>query len=515
MKQHSRTEYSLINMLTGMVGYGINTVVGFVCRILFVRFLGKDYLGLNGLFTDILTMLSLAELGFSSAIVYALYKPIAQKDEAKIASIMQYYRKAYMVIGCIVAAIGLAVMPFLDVIITDAPKIEENLYLLYLLYLLNTTVSYFFSYRQSLFAAAQRQYIISGFSYVQTIGQSVLQIVYLILTHDYIGYLLIQISGGILYNIAISVKAGKDYPYIKKKDAPPLPAEEKRSLFVNIRALAINKISGVFVNSTDNIAITYFSGLSSVGYASNYSLLSNMLGGVIGLVFNALPGSVGNLNATSDNEGRYRFFKVLNLTNFWLFGWGAMGIAFVSGDLVKLVFGAEYVVPFYIPLIIAVNSFTIGMLQACYVYKSTLGLFRYGQNLLFLTGIINLLLDVVLGRLWGVFGIFLATLSARLCTNLWYEPYAIFRYGFQKSPWLYARRYARFWGILLLTGGICWALCSLCHFSIAVNVLLKIVICTLVPNGLFLLFFAGSEELAYLKGTARRVVGKVLKRRQA
>ena len=112
MKQHSRTEYSLINMLTGMVGYGINTVVGFVCRILFVRFLGQDYLGINGLFTDILTMLSLAELGFSSAIVFALYKPIAQKDEAKIASIMQYYRKAYIVIGCSVAAIGLAVMPF-------------------------------------------------------------------------------------------------------------------------------------------------------------------------------------------------------------------------------------------------------------------------------------------------------------------------------------------------------------------------------------------------------------------
>ncbi len=513
MKQRSRTEYSLINMLTGVVGYGINTLVGFICRIIFVRVFGEDYLGVNGLFTNILSMLSLAELGVSSAIVYALYKPIAQKDEKKIAAIMQYYRKAYAVIGCVVTAIGLALMPFLDWIITEPPKVEESIYLLYALYLAGTSISYFFSYRQSLLIAAQRQYVTAGYNYIQTIGQSILQIGYLLITRDYIGYLLIQIAGGILYNIAISAKAGKDYPYIREKQVEPLSAEEKKSLFVNIRALAINKVSGVFVNSTDNIAITYFSGLSSVGFASNYSLLSNILGGVIGLVFNALPGSVGNLNATTDNEGRYRFFKVLNLTNFWLFGWGAIGIAFVSGDLVQLVFGAKYVLPFYIPLIIGINSFTVGMLQACYVYKSTLGLFRHGQNLLFFTGIINLVLDVVFGRMWGVFGIFLATLVARLCTNLWYEPYAVYRYGFQKSPWLYVKRYVRFIGVLLLAGGLCWFLCSLCHFTILVNVLLKVGICTLVPNGVFLLLFARTEELSYLKGIAQRVIHKIWRKK--
>ena len=512
MKQHSRTEYSLLNMLTGVVGYSINTVVGFLCRIIFVRFLGEDYLGVNGLFTNILSVLSLAELGMASAFVYALYKPIAENNQKKIASIMQYYRRAYTAIGCIVCAIGLAIIPFLDSIISDAPNIEENLYLLYSLYLAGTVTSYFFSYRQSLFAAAQRQYVISGFSYVQTIAQSILQILYLLFTHDYIGYLLIQILGGVLYNISISLKAGRDYPYIKNRQADPLSAEEKKSLFTNIKALAINQVSGVLVNSTDNITISYFGGLSSVGYASNYSLLSTTLGGVIGLVFNALPGSVGNLNATSDSESSYRFFKVLNLTNFWLFGWGAIGIAFVSNDLVALMYGSQYVLPSHIPLILAVNFFTIGMLQACYVYKSTLGLFRYGQHLLLFTGILNLGLNVVFGKLWGIFGIFFATLIARACTNLWYEPYAVYRYGFQKSPWLYAKRYARFWGIFLLAGGICWRLCALCHFSASANVLLKVVICTLVPNGIFLLFFRKTEELSYLKGSARRIADKFSKR---
>lgn len=512
MKQRSRTEYSLINMLTGVAGYGINTVIGFVCRIIFVRTLSSDYLGVSGLFTNILSMLSLAELGISSAITYALYKPLAENDEAKVASIMNYYRRAYMAIGCFVAVVGLALMPFLNLIITNSPAIKESIYLLYLLYLINTAVSYFFSYRQALLTAAQRQYIVSGYNYVITIAQSVLQTVYLLATHEYIGYLLIQIAGGIIYNVWVSAKAAKDYPYIKNQDAAPLSKEERKSLFRNIKALAINKVSGVLVNSTDNIAITYFTGLSSVGFASNYILLSNTVGQIIGLVFNALPGSIGNLNASESEENRYRFFNVLSLMNFWLFGWGAIGIALVSGDLVRWFYGAEYVLPMHIPLIIAINSFTIGQLQASYTYKSTMGLFRYGQYLLFFTGIINLVLDILLGRVWGVFGIYAATLIARMCTNLWYEPYAVYKYGLKKNPMIYWVRYLRNALILILTGGVCWILCNCCNFSVVGNVFAKFAICVVVPNSMFILFFQRSDEFSYLKSIFFRVIGIILRR---
>ena len=500
-------------MFTSMVGYGINTVVGFVCRIIFVRTLAADYLGVNGLFTNILSVLSLAELGISSAIIYALYKPIADNDEKKITAVMQFYRKAYTAIGCFVAVVGLSIMPFLNLIITDPPNIKESIYLLYILYLGTTVTSYFFSYCQSLLIAAQRQYIVSGYSYVITIGQSVLQIIYLVLTREYIGYLLIQIVGSITYNVWISAKAGKDYPYIKNKDVDPLSKEERRSLFRNIKALAINKVSGVLVNSTDNIAITYFSGLRSVGFASNYTLLSSTVGSIIGLVFNALPGSIGNLNASEDEETRYRFFNVLSLMNFWLFGWGAIGIALVSGDLVKWLFGPEYVLPIQIPLIIAINSYTIGMIQASYIYKSTMGLFRYGQYLLFFTGIINLVLDVILGRKFGIFGIYLATLIARMCTNLWYEPYAVYRYGLKKNPILYWVRYVKNALILVLTGSICWIICGLCNFSAVGNALIKFVICVIVPNSMFVLCFRKSAEFAYLKDTCKRVIGIIFGKR--
>lgn len=509
MKERSRTEYSLINMLTGMAGDVINTVVGFACRVVFVRMLGSEYLGVRGLFTNILSVLSLAELGIGSAIIYALYKPLAEKDQDKIAAIMQYYRKAYAAIGTAVAVLGLSVMPFLNQIIRTQPNIKESIYLIYLLYLFNSVASYFFSYRAALLTASQRQYIVHGYNYVITILQSIAQILFLVLTHEYLIYLIIQIIGSLSYNIWISHKAAKDYPYIKNKNIAPLSSDERRSLFVNIRALAINKLSGVLVNSTDNIAITYFTGLSSVGIASNYTVLSGMVGRVIGLVFNALPGSVGNLNATASEEERYRFFNVLNLTNFWLFGWGAIGIALVSTDLVKVLYGPAYELPFKIPFIIAVNSFSIGMLQAVYTYKSTLGLFRYGQFILFFTGFINLTLDVILGRCLGVFGIFLATFIARLSTNLWYEPYAVYRYGLKKSPWIYWKRYAYFIMVLVVAGGLSYLLCRLCDFSAILNALLKFIICCFIPNAVFLFFFRKTPELAYLKRKAGTIKNRL------
>lgn len=510
MKERSRTEYSLINMFTSMVGYGINTVVGFVCRIIFVRTLSADYLGVNGLFANILSVLSLAELGISSAIIYALYKPLAEKDEKKIASIMQFYRKAYMAIGTVVAIVGLVMIPFLKVIIQDPPAISENIYHLYLLQLLTTVISYFFSYRQSLLTAAQRQYIVSGYNYVITIAQSILQILYLLLTHEYIGYLVIQIIGGISYNVWISRKAAKDYPYITAKNIDPLPKEEQRSLFRNIKALAVNKVSGVLVNSTDNIAITYFTGIGSVGLASNYTLLSQTLNSLVTLLFNSLVGSVGNLNASSDNDTQYRFFKSLSLANFWFYGWAGIGMTFVSSDLVSWFYGNEYILPMGIPLLLALNFYTIGTIHACYTVKSTLGLFRYGQYILLFTGVINLVLDILLGRLWGIVGIYLATLFARLCTNLWYEPYAVYRYGFHKPYRLYLQSCITNTLVLLAAGVVCWSLCGLCHFQAPVNVLLKVVICTVIPNVIFFFCFHKTEEGRYLLSRVQAILVKLI-----
>ena len=187
-------------------------------------------------------------------------------------------------------------------------------------------------------------------------------------------------------------------------------------------------------------------------------------------------------------------------------------MAFVSGDLVRLFYGESYVLPLEIALILAVNFYTIGMLHASYTYKSTLGLFKYGQYILIFTGIINLVLDVILGSKFGVFGIYAATLVARLCTNLWYEPYAVYRYGLKKNPFLYLIRYGIFTAVLAMAGGLCYLLCNMCSFSIGINILVKCVICTVVPNALFVLCFMKTREFQYLKDRAKSILMRIFKK---
>lgn len=508
MVQRSRTEYSLLNIATGLGGYVVNTLAGFICRIIFVQCLADDYLGINGLFSNILSMLSLAELGIGSAIVYALYKPLAENDEEKIASLMQFYGKAYRIIGCVVALVGLLMIPFLNFVIQEPPDIKENLYVIYLLYLFNTASTYFFSYRASLLMAAQRNYIVTGVNYLFTIGQSILQIVLLLLTKEYMLYLIVQTVGVFGYNVVISGIAKKMVPCIAKKDIKPLAAEEKQGLIKNVRALVVTKLSALLVNNTDNIITTYVSGLATVGYASNYTLFSGLLNTLLNQLFSGVTASVGNYNATESKERKLELFNFLNLLNFWLFGWAAIGIFVVSGDLVSLFYGERYVMHQSIPFVIALNFYMVGMQSAVWTYKSTLGLFRQGRYLLIVTAAINLVASILLGQVWGLFGILIATAISRACTNAWYDPYAVFKYGFGMSAKGYFLRYAQYALVLAGCGAVCYLLCAQLQFSLLVNIILKCVICSVIPNGVFWVLFHRRSEFSHIMAIVDRILIK-------
>lgn len=505
----SRTGNSLLNIFVGIGGYIINTILGLVCRMVFTRTLAVDYLGINGLFTNILTMLSLAELGIGSAIVYALYKPLAENDQEKVASFVGFYGKCYRIIGCIVAIVGIMLIPFLDFLIREQPNIKESLYIIYLLYLFNTASTYFFSYRASLLTAAQQNYLVVGLNYIVTIIQSAVQMVVLVVTHNYMAYLLIQTAGVFIYNITISYIAKKKYPYIARKDIKLLDKEEKKGLISNIKALVVIKLSGMLVNNTDNMIITYFSGLITVGYSSNYTLLSTTINSLLNQIFTGINASVGNFNALESNEKKKELFEVVNLANFWLFGWASIGIVIVSSDIVGLFFGEQYIMGIEIPFVIALNFYIVGMQNAVWSFKNTLGLFRPGRYLLILTALINLVTSIWLGSFWGLFGIYLATAISRLLTNVWYEPYAIYKYGFKMKVKGYYLKYIEFFIILGLTGGFCYWICSMLHLSLLLNVVFKIIICTVIPNMVFFLAFYRRKEFEYLLQTGKRLCGKI------
>lgn len=513
MGSKSRTEYSILNMVTGLSGYVVNTLCGLACRMVFTRTLSADYLGVNGLFTNILSMLSLAELGIGSAIVYALYKPLAEHDEKKIASLVQFYGTCYRVIGCVVAVIGVLLIPFLNMIITSQPDIKEDLYLIYAIYLFNTASTYFFSYRASLITAAQQHYIVIGVSYLITIAQSILQSIWLIVTHEYMGYLIITSIGTLSYNLIVSEIAKKKFPYISGNKAEPLPKEEKKKLVLNVRALTVWKISGLLVNSTDNIIITYFKGMATVGLASNYTLLSGMLKTLLDQVFNSFSASVGNLNAMESKEKRLEIFDVINLANFWLFGWAAIGICVVSTAIVQLLFGDGYVLAPEIPLVIALNFYMVGIQSAVWSFNAAMGLFRPGRYLLLLTAAINLVCSICLGEKWGLFGILIATAISRLFTNTWYDPYKLFKHGFRMSVRPYYIKRLLYFFLLVATGLVCYLVAGIYDGSVLFNVLYKFSVCCIIPNVFFLIVFFRTKEFQYYLQLLMRIKGRVMGRK--
>lgn len=512
MAGRSRTEYSIINMMASVGGYILNILLSFICRIFFVRQLGPEYLGINGLFSNILSMLSLAELGIGTAMIYALYKPVAENNHSKIAAYMHIYGIAYKVIGCVIAIFGVALIPFLDILIKNPPNISENITVLYIMFLFSTVSSYFYSYRSSILIANQKNYIVLAISYIIVIIQDIVQIITLLVFKDFMLYLVVQVIFVLLNNIIISKKAVKDYPYIKDKNTKKLSKNEIWTLVKNIKALTVTKLSGIVVNNTDNIVITYFSGLITTGVVSNYSLLTNTINSLVNQIFNSISASLGNLNTVADEEHKYEIFKVLNLVNFWLYGWASIGIIVLADDIVELFFGQKYVMKTEISIILAVNFYMLGMQCVIGIYKSTMGLFRYGQYILLITAGFNLIGDIILGQRYGVLGILEATAIARALTNTWYDPWMIFKHGFHKRFIPYLIRYGMYLILLIVTCGTCYELSGLFQLPLIPRLLVKTMICMIIPNLFFGIVFYRFTEFKYLLSIIKNIKEQIIKK---
>ena len=228
------------------------------------------------------------------------------------------------------------------------------------------------------------------------------------------------------------------------------------------------------------------------------------------LIVLALFGSGCGKNEES-KEKQYDMFRFLNMMNFWVFGWGALGIVFCSGDLVQLCFGIEYVMGLEVPLVMAINFYTVGMMNAVWIYKHTLGLFRYGRFLQIGTGILNIFFSVILGNRWGLVGILIATTMARACTNLWYDPYVVMKHGFFQAPVRYLKRYVQNLGVLLIAGSICWFVFQFVKGPILVQAVAKVILCSIIANAVFFATFCRTREYEKLKEFMRNVVRIVLK----
>lgn len=493
-----RTKNSLINVTVSLLSQFIILIIAFPARMVFIKILGIEYLGINGLFTNIISILSIAELGIGSAITFSLYKPISDDNEIEISGIMNLYAKIYKSIGTIVFLLGLMLIPFLNIIVGDNNNVS-NLIVIYLLFLSNSSISYFLSYKRSIIIAYEKSYIINIIHSLVLIGLNIIQVVILFLTKSYIFYLVIQLVLNFSENIIISMIADKKFSFLTTKENKRniIVPEVKKNIVTNIRALVIHKLGSITVLGTDNIIISVFVGLKWVGLYSNYLLIVNAINSFINQIFSSITASVGNLNVTTNVRKRYEIFSHILFINFWIVSFCTITLYVLLNPFIGIWLGNEFAMNNGIVLCIVINFYITGMRQTVLTFKSASGLFWQDRYKPLIESIINIVLSIILAKKIGISGVLLGTIISALSTSVWIEPFVVFKYGFNLSLKLYFKKYFNYTFIMIISLIVTTILTNLINSTAFITFILKMILCVLIPNAIFFIFFKNTQEFKY------------------
>lgn len=481
-----------------LVEQGIYTVMSFFCRTVFIYSLGKTYLGFSGLFSDILTLLSLAELGVGTAILYSMYKPTAKGDHKQVAALLNLYKKVYNTIGVIITVVGFALTPFLKYLISDIPDMPE-IPVIYILYLLNTTASYFFIYKKSILITDQKSYVASLIYICTTTLQNLLQIVFLLTTHNFIIYLLIQIACTLANNIIISVYVDRHYSYLKQYKDEQLCKEDKQVIYNNVKAMFVSKLSSAVVTSTDNLLISKFVSTIVLGLYSNYTLFTTMLRTILSKIFEALTGSVGNLVALESSDRVYKTFRKIWFVNFWLVSFSCAGLFALVNPFITLWVGESYLLEERVVFIVCLNLYMRLIRNTFLTFNDTYGMFKQLKPKCIAEAIINLTVSLLfVGPMkMGIYGVLFGTFVSNITTNFWYEPYLLF-----KKFGVSLKKYFLLFGeYILLTAISAGTMFWVCNYVIALNgwigFILKVAVTCVCINLFYIVVFARTDEFKY------------------
>ena len=508
MKEKTRTEYSVMNTSVAFTVQIAAILMGFVTRVVFTRTLSEGYVGINGLFTDILNILSLSELGVGTAITFALYEPIARKDVKKQQILMRMFRSFYRMTAVFILVAGLLLVPFLDILMKDRPDVD-HLLLIYLLYLANTVISYLLIYKKTLVSAHQMNYLIVLYHNSFLILQDICQILVLLMTGNFILFLIVAILCTFAGNVCVSHKADTLFPYLKEPCNGKLSEQEKSQIWKNIRAMMMHKLGNVVVNNTDNLLISSFVGVVSAGIYSNYFLIIGSVRQVLDQAFQGVTASVGNLGAMESKEKVQKIFDLLFFIGQWGYGLAAICLFELLNPFVELAFGRKYLFTREIVLILCINFFVNGTRKAVIIFKESMGAFWYDRYKAVVEALLNLVISILLVLKFGIFGVFAGTFCSTVLTSVWVEPYILFKYRFEKLSVHFFLRYA--WNVLVMA--VAWLLTDLCcqmfHSGPLVSLMVRLGICGVVPNLFLWLVYRRTEEWQKIFELIKRIVGKL------
>lgn len=432
MEKNSRLQKSKKNLLFAVINQMIIIFLTFFNRKIFIQLLGKEYLGVNGLFSSILSVLSLAELGINNTFLFFLYRPIYEKNLIRIRALVEYSKKLFRIIAIVIFLLGLLVIPFLSLLVDVSINLKV-IYLYYIIYLLNSSFSYLAVYKSMLIDANQKNYITSILKLIIVVIQNILQIGVLFISHNYLLYLLIQLLCTVLYNLLVLKTADKLYTEIFISQKENIQEADKQEIWSVIKSTLVYKIGVVLMNNTDNILISAIVGTIMVGVYSNYVMVINVINTLITTGIKAITASLGEINSAGDMEYSNCVFKKLVFIFHFMTIFCSLCLFWCLNDFIFIWLGEKYLLGKFTVFTIVICFFVQHVISPVWIYRETMGLFLETKYLMIIAALINLLLSIVFGIKMGISGIIIATAMARILTTVWYEPTILYRKKFKKS----------------------------------------------------------------------------------
>lgn len=486
-----RTKNTLRNIIFGFGYRLLNIILPFISRTAILYILGEQYLGLSSLFTSILSFLSLADLGVGGAMVYSMYKPIAENDTKTIRALLNLYLKFYRIIGTVILVLGLCLIPFLKVLVHEDLPGDVNIYVLYILYLINTCLSYWlFAYKSALLQAYQRNDIESKIAMVITPLSYIFMLGALFLTHNYYAYVIWLPIFTIITNVVRMLYVNKHFPDLKPQGH--ISQELRASIVKKVTALLGTKLNTVVLNAADNIVMAAYFGLTTIGIYGNYYYIMSSIIGFLGICYSAMTAGLGNSIALESVDKNYNDFMKFSFINSWLVGWCTICLVCLYQPFMYLWAGEDLMFPFYIVLEFGLYFYVYQIRKIPVTYKDAAGIWWEDRFRPYVSMIVNLVLNIVLAQIIGVSGIILSTVISLLISIPW-ENYTVFKYIFHRSSREYYKKMAYYALTILLAGIVTFVLCSPWGNGFPA-LLIRACICLIVPNLLIILGnFKGKE----------------------
>ena len=492
----NRKKNSIRNVVYGTIYRFVSILGPFVVRTAMIYIMGNEYVGLNSLFTSILSFLSLAELGVGSALVFSMYKPIAQDDTETINALYALYRRLYKIIGSIIFAIGLLLIPVLPMLVKKDLPPDVNIYVIYLVYLVNTVLSYWlYGYKQSLLNAFQRSDIISKRAIIINILMCIAQIVSLLLWHDYYFYIIWLPICTALTNIVNKIIVDKMFPQYKCEGK--VSKELSDSIKKNVVALFGTKANSIVLHATDNIVISAFLGLGLVGKYGNYYYIMNSICVFVKIIYSSITAGLGNSLQTETVDKNYNDFKFLSFANAWIVTFCATSLLCLYQPFMEIWVKKDSMLDMGVVILLVVYFYVYMIRRVVLTYKDAAGIWWEDKFRPYVVMIVNLVLNVVLCQYIGIYGILISTIVSMFVAIPW-ENYTVFKFIFHNSFKEYYLKMALYLVVGVGIAGLTFFVCSYAPKGVA-GILFRAIICVIVPNVIWLALFLKTEEFSRMR----------------